>query len=206
MSKKVYLTTLNTRPFLYRESKLIAEFVLEGLTIDEIKEEVLNNNLFQLSNVDRAGRFFREILKRLEFLDPFLIENFCTKNPQTSKCILLYALLKKDHLLYEWMREIVWDKFRIYDFTLTQKETEQFLRKKEEQNKTVKNWNEDTKDHLIDAYHQVLKDAGYSFQIDSNEVLQYPIIDPIVKNYLVSKCDSRISEVVLGEVIIETDS
>jgi len=86
-----------------------------------MKEVVLQENLFQLASQDRAGRFYREILKRLAELDEFLLNTFVQSDTSTSKAILLYALLKKDRLFYEWMREVVWDKLLIIDWYLNKK-------------------------------------------------------------------------------------
>ena len=58
------------------------------------------------------------------------------------------------------MREVVFDKFLILDFSLSKREAEYFLNRKSEQSDTINGWTENTKSHLIDAYHQVLKDAN----------------------------------------------
>ena len=107
MAAKKYLTTLNTRPFLYAESKQVAAYLHKGKTYADIAETILQENTFQLTSPDRASRFYSEIQKRLEELDIYLFNQFLATDIETSKAILFYALLKKDQLLYEWMREVV---------------------------------------------------------------------------------------------------
>lgn len=55
-----YLTTLNTRPFLYFETKKIAELLNQGDSIEEMRSKVINGNIFQLVSPDRSERFLFE--------------------------------------------------------------------------------------------------------------------------------------------------
>ena len=201
MTSKRYTTTLNTRPFLYNETKRIAELLYKGVDPKEIKERVEEQNLFQLASKHRATGFNNVIQKRLKALDEALLEFFLTSDTQTSKAILLYALLKVDSLFYEWMREVVWDKFLILDVTLSKSETASFLARKSEQNETVQNWTEPTKRRLIDAYHKTLIDSEMAVATGEELYLQTLIISPEVRNYLIENKEQRIVEVMLGEVI-----
>lgn len=199
MVTKKYLTTLNTRPFLYRETKEIAVLMSEGRTEEEMKKMVLQENLFQLTSQDRAERFYREILKRLAELDEFLLSAFVQSDTPTSKAILLYALLKKDRLFYEWMHEVVWDKLLIIDWSLNKKETVAFFEKKAEQEPIVRSWKQATKRRLIDAYHQVLEDAEFAV-VDGDQLqLQPLIISSDMRNYLIENKEKHIVEALLGE-------
>lgn len=201
MSEK-YSTTLNTRSFMYYETKLIADLLYKGFSENEIKDKVLEENILQLPSVDRASKFYHEIIKRLNYLDDYLLENFISADQLTAKALLLYAILKKDKLFFEWMREIIFDKFLIMDMTLSKNETDYFFELKGEQSTNVKNWTSDSKRRLRDAYHQVLKEAGMLTQIDEENYLQHLIIDVHVKDYLIINKEKQLVEVMLGEPLI----
>jgi len=49
------VTTLNTRPFLYRETKTIASLIDQGLEDDQIKKQVVDDNLLGLQSMDRRN-------------------------------------------------------------------------------------------------------------------------------------------------------
>lgn len=200
MTKK-YLTTLNTRPFLYRETKMVAELIDQGMSDEEIKNKVVDENIFQVKSVDRRKRFYSEIKKRLDELDEYLLEKLLNSDTSTSKAILLYAILKKDILFYEWMREIVWDKILTLDYALTKFDTEVFFSNKEEQSTQVANWKRSTKEYLVDAYHQTLVEAELAVRKDTNLLLSPPIISSLVEEYLKTEKEKHIVEVLLGEVI-----
>ncbi|MFL2105613.1 DUF1819 family protein [Desemzia sp. FAM 23991] len=199
MTTKKYLTTLNTRPFLYKETKEIAGLIVQGIATEEIRKMVLQENLFQLASNDRAIKFLNEILKRLKELDFFLMDHFIESDPSTSKAILLYALLKKDQLFYEWMREVAWDKLIIIEWHLTTKETMAFFETKSEQNEVIKNWGEATKKRLASAYHKTLVDAEYAVFTDEGLQLQPLIVSPSVRHYLKENKEKNIVEILLGE-------
>lgn len=199
MATKKYTTTLNTRPFMYNETKEIAGLVRQGIAPEDIKKMVLQQNIFQLASNDRAVRFFNEILKRLKELDSFLMEQFIESDTSTSKAILLYALLKKDQLFYEWVREVVWDKLIIMEWHLTPKETMSFFETKREQNEAIRGWGENTKKRLVSAYHKTLVDAELAVFTNEGLQLQPLIISSDVRNYLKENKEKNTVEILLGE-------
>ncbi|GAB2497459.1 hypothetical protein GCM10008929_18060 [Alkalibacterium psychrotolerans] len=198
---KKYSTTLNTRPFLYREARMVAELINQGTSNEEIKERVIEDNLFQLTSKDRRSRFLTVIKKRLDNLDDFLTENFLVSDSSTSKAILLYAIIKSDTLFYEWMREIVWDKWLTLDDEVTKLDTISFIESKVEQNETIAKWKVETRERLVNAYHRALVDAEYASYFETKILLQRPIISSQVEQYLKSEKEKHIVEVLLGEVI-----
>lgn len=198
---KKYSTTLNTRPFLYREARMVAELIDQGVSNEEIKERVIEDNLFQLASKDRRRSFLSVIKKRLDSLDEFLLEKFLVSDSSTSKAILLYAIIKTDSLFYEWMREVVWDKWLTLDDEVTKLDTISFIESKVEQNETVAKWKVETRERLVNAYHQALVDAAYASYFETKIFLQRPIISSQVEQYLKSEKEKNIVEVLLGEVI-----
>lgn len=198
---KKYSTTLNTRPFLYRETKMIAELIDQGLSEEVLLNKVIEDNIFQVKSIDRRKRFYSEIKKRLNELDSYLFDKLLVSDTSTSKLILLYAILKKDSLFYEWMREVVWDKILTLNYSLTKFDTEVFFTNKEEQSEQVAAWKRITKDYLVDAYHQTLVEAELAVKKEADLFLHLPIISSQVEQYLKSEKEKHIVEVLLGEVI-----
>lgn len=201
MERKKYLTTLNTRPFLYPETKLVARLMQAGLTFEQIEHKVVEENLFDLESSDRAVRFFREIARRLEKLDIFLFNQFLASDQDTSKAVLLYALLKRDRLFYEWMREIVFEKFIVLDWFLTKEETRHFMEKKSKANETVRSWATETKDLLVDVYHRTLYEAGVAVNTEEETDIQRLVVYLPVRTYMIERKEKEIVELVLGELI-----
>lgn len=184
---------------MYHETKLIVTLMVSGLSETEIKNKVLQDNVFQLTSLDRAGRFYREIMKRIDNLDEYLIDRFINADSLTSRALLLYAILKKDTLFFEWMKEVIFDKFLIMERTLSKQETDYFFELKSEQSSTVANWTPSTKRKLRDNYHQVLKYAGMLVELEGYAYLQPLVIELQVENYLIEYKEKQVVEVMLGE-------
>lgn len=195
------MTTLNTRPLMFKESKLIADMMYQGHDEDYIAQKVDEENILQVSRVDRRQRLRKIIVKRLEELDPYLLEKFVLSDTITSKHILLYSLLSTDQLFYEWMREVVFDKWLTLDYIITTRDSLIFMDKKAEQSEKVKGWKATTVEKLIKAFHQALVDADYAREENEMIRLQRPIISPEVERYLKNEKEKSIVEVLLGEVI-----
>lgn len=199
MNKK-YATILNTRPFLYKESKTVAEWKLNELSDEEIKEKIIEDNSFQLNSIDRRKRFYSEINKRLSFLDDYLLEQLVQKDTQTSKVLLLLAIIKRDRLFYEWMREVVWDKWLILDYQVSRSETAAFINRKAEQDETISKWKFKTRELLVSAYHKTLVDAEMAVPDENKINLHKIFIDSSVRNYLIENEETHYVEVLLGEM------
>ena len=105
-----YRTALMNRPFMYIESKRIAEMMLQGKTEDERRYEVIELNAIQMPSLDRRKTSYKEISHRLSFLDEYLLEKFISSDSDTSKAILAYAILQADQLYFEFMREVYLEK------------------------------------------------------------------------------------------------
>jgi len=199
--EKKYRTTLSTRPFLYNETKMIAEMKENGSTDKEIRDEIIENNIFQITSEHRKITFLNVIKKRLAYLDSQLFDYFIQSDRQTSKVILLYSILKQDQLFYEWMREVVWDKWLILDYNLHKNETMAFMENKREQSEQIHKWADQTIERLVSAYHQVLIDSEFAVSETNDYQLQKPILDSRVREYLINSKEKHYVEVLLGEVL-----
>lgn len=206
MHQTEYLTTVTTRNFLYQQSKIVAFLLKENKTKKQITAQIIEQNLFQQQSKERTVGYVNEIIKRLSFLNEELLQAFLDTDPATSKAILYYALLKKDRLLYEWSRELVWEKRRVLEYVLQRRETEHFIDKKREQNKKVASWRQNTQQKVTTALHQVLIEAGYATKVKQDLLLEVPYVDPIVTSQLKKSEQDRAVEIVLGEVLYETSS
>lgn len=105
-----YRTALMNRPFMYIESKRIAEMLLQGKAEEERRYEAIELNAIQMPSLDRRKTSYKEISHRLSFLDEYLLEKFMNSDADTAKAILAYAILQADQLSYEFMRKVYLEK------------------------------------------------------------------------------------------------
>src|SRR5699024_5339780 len=97
---------------------------------------------------------------RLNILDKFLLEQIKVNSVETSKCIVLYAIMKTDRLFYEFLHEVIYEKILISDVKLTDIELNEYFETKKLQSDTVANWSDYTIYKLRQVYKRVLTEAG----------------------------------------------
>lgn len=114
-----YQTTLNTRPFMYIETKKVAQRLQDGQSAEAVRSAALEQNFLQLPSHARQLAAVNVILKRLRILDDYLLRQFLATDRETSNLILLYALMASDQLFQEFMRQVYLQKITGMEVGLT---------------------------------------------------------------------------------------
>ena len=196
-----YRTALMNRPFMYIESKRIAEMILQGKTEEERWYEAIELNALQMPSPDRRKTSYKEISHRLSFLDEFLLEKFMNSDADTAKAILAYAILQADKLYFEFMREVYLEKILLLQKELTKKEVINFLYKKSEQSEVVAKWADNTKERLASGFLQFMRESGFIVSNHEEHQVKRPLINQSVREYLRKNGIKPIVEIMLGELL-----
>ena len=196
-----YRTALMNRPFMYIESKRIAEMMLQGKSEEERRYEAVELNAIQMPSLDRRKTSYKEISHRLSFLDDFLLEKFMNSDADTAKAILAYAILQADQLYYEFMREIYLEKILLLQKDLAKKEVINFLYKKAEQSEVVAKWADNTKERLAVGFIQMMRESGFILSNHEEHQVKRPFINQSVGEYLRKNGTKPIVEIMLGELL-----
>lgn len=189
------------RPFMYIESKRIAEMMLQGKTEEERRYEAIELNAIQMPSLDRRKTSYKEISHRLSFLDDFFLEKFMNSDADTAKAILAYAILQTDQLYYEFMREIYLEKILLLQKDLAKKEVINFLYKKAEQSEVVVKWADNTKERLASGFIQMMRESGFIVSNHEEHQVKRPLINQGVRAYLRKNGIKPIVEIMLGELL-----
>src|SRR6476659_9304869 len=110
-----YKSTIKSRPFLYKETKKAAILIKQGVNLDKIKNKSVEDNIFQLESETRKKEVASIIVARLKDLDEFIIDKISEGNVETSKILVLYAIIKTDRLFFEFMNEVYKEKLLLRD-------------------------------------------------------------------------------------------
>ena len=196
-----YRTALMNRPFMYIESKRIAEMMLQGKSEEERRYEAVELNAIQMPSLDRRKTSYKEISHRLSFLDDFLLEKFMNSDADTAKAILAYAILQADQLYYEFMREIYLEKILLLQKDLAKKEVINFLYKKAEQSEVVAKWADNTKERLASGFIQMMRESEFIMSNHEEHQVKRPLINQSVGEYLRKNGIKPIVEIMLGELL-----
>lgn len=195
-----YKSTIKSRPFLFKETKKAAYLINKGFKDFEIKDKAKNDNIFQVNTETRRSEIASIVLQRLKAIDDFLIEKIVNGEIGTSKQVVIYAIMKRDRLFFEFMYEVFREKMLLRDFTLQDKDFNIFFERKKEQSERVASWTDYTFYKLKQVYIRILFEAGFIKDQKKDREIVKPIIEEDVAYHLKEIGDTKYLNALIGEM------
>ncbi len=156
-----YNGALTAEQFLFYEIRIVSKQYLEGKSIDEIIEYIQRDNLFQYPTEREVSRLARACYKRLVALDnEKLVYELANAPIEVAKQINLYAMMRLNRLVREFMINLIGDKYRQHDFSYTKKDINVFFSHLQEQNDDVASWSAQTIAKLKQVLTKCLIETG----------------------------------------------
>jgi len=137
------------------------------------------------------------VMRRLEVINKTLAAMILEDSVVDQKVLNLYAIMKTDILFFEFMDEVIREKFRVNDYVLEKKELNLFFTEKAEQSERVSAWSEINIEKLKRAYMQVLIESGVVRDRKTGE-LNRLLINERVKEHLRHSGDNEYIEAMGG--------
>lgn len=185
-----YSSSLNGASFLLFELKQVVKLKQQGLSNQEIRQKVKEENLFQFNNQGRINRALPSVMKRAEVIDSTLASFMLEGSIEMGKILNLYAIMKTDSLFCEFMEEVIGEKLHNNDYLLEKKDINLFFAAKSEQSDKVASWSDTNLEKLKRAYMQVLYESGI-LRTRKGKELNRLIIDEQIRNHLTLIGDVR---------------
>lgn len=195
-----YKSTIKSRPYLYKETKKSASLINSGLELEGIKNKSIKDNIFQLESETRKREVASIIISRLKGLDKYSIDKIENSNVETSKVLVLYAIMKTDRLFFEFINEVYREKILLKDLYIRDKDFSNFFQSKKEQSEKVASWSEYTFKKLKQVYIRILFESGLIANQKGDREIRMPIIDYDVKEYLYKIGEKAYINAILGIV------
>lgn len=152
---------LTAEQFLFYEIRIVSKQYLLGKSVDEIVEYILSDNLFQYPTEREVSRMARACYKRIIALDnEKLIYELANAPLDTAKQINLYAMMRYNRLVREFMIELIGEKYRQQDFSYTKKDVNIFFSRLQEQSDDVAAWSAKTITKLKQVLTKCLVETG----------------------------------------------
>lgn len=145
MNVITYNGALTAEQFLFYEMQISAKFYLQNIPLEDAISAIKAGNLFQYPTEREVARMARACYRRLDALEnQNLVEALVNAPLEMAKQINLYALMRYNRLVWDFMVQIVGEKFRIQDFSFQRKELNTFFSRLQAQNDTVASWSDST--------------------------------------------------------------
>jgi len=181
-----YSGRLTREQFLHKEIKIVAELRLQGMDENQIVDHIFKENLFQYPTERMVKNLTGVCLKRLEAMNDRELEfNLVNSPTDLSKQINLYAIMKREQLVNDFMILVIGDKFSNQDFSLAKKDINIFFMKLKEQDENVATWADSTVAKIKQVLIRFLIETGYI------EDLKTEVLHPV---YLYNELEQAIIE------------
>ena len=145
-----YNGALTREQFMFQEMRIIARLRIKGFSDQEILDRVFQENLFQYPTEREIKSKCRACLKRLDSMAdiPFAIEALANSAIGEAKQAALVALMCQSLLMQDFMINVIGEKYRRLDMTLTRRDMNLFFDRLAEQDDNVASWSDQTIEKL----------------------------------------------------------
>lgn len=157
-----YNGSLTREQFLFHEMRITAGLMSDGYADDEVLDKIVSDNLFQFPTERMINNLAKVCIRRLNALpDGSLVSSIAYDPVDTAKQVCLYAMMKDNRLVWEFMITVVGEKYRVQDMRLGDMDLNIFLMRLQEQDDKVATWSESTIKKIKSVLRRVLIENEY---------------------------------------------
>ena len=189
MKASPYSSGLTREQFLFYEMRTTAKLLSAGKTDEEVVNEIVKENLFQFPTEKSVVLIARGCLRRLHSMnDDTLVSAIASKPTDVAKQICLYAMMKQNRIIWDFMITVIGEKYRLMDTSFGKIDVNTFIMRLQEQDDSVASWSDETIKKIKSVLVSVLVENGY---LDSNrsDTLNQVLIDRELENAIRSNND-----------------
>lgn len=173
---QTYNGGLTREQFLLYEIRVVSRLHCQGLSRDEIMGKLKEENLFQFPTERMIANIAKTCFRRLDALNsPELVEELASGPMDLAKQINLYAMMRYNRIVWDFMVTVIGEKFRTQDFSFLPADLNLFFLRLQEQNDAVAGWSDATIGKIKQVLRKALVECGFLDSVKS-EILNpvYP--------------------------------
>lgn len=160
--KNEYNGGLTREQFLFYEIRTVSSLHLQGYDKDKIIERIKAENLFQFPTERMIASIAGACFKRIEALESeTLIEYLAHAPAEVAKQINLYAMMKYNLLVWDFMTTVIGEKYRTQELDFSRKDLNVFFFRLQEQNDSVASWSDTTIKKIKQVLTKILIECEY---------------------------------------------
>ena len=162
MNTAPYSGSLTAEQFLFYEIRIASKLYAQGVSVDEAISRIKADNLFQYPTEREVARMTRACYRRLDALDnQCLIQEISSAPTEIAKQINLYAIMRYNRLVWDFMIQVIGEKFRTQDFSFERKDLNAFFSRLQAQNDSVAGWSSSTISKIKSVLVRCLVETEY---------------------------------------------
>jgi len=180
-----YSAKLTGEPFLYAETKIIAEYLLKGFSLEELKRKNLQENLIKHKTVGSITRVNSPIFRRLSVMKNDMLKEFVESDIDNSKYILLYSIMKTDRLVRDFVIEVYKDKLLMRKEYIEKFDIDNWYDEKCILSNSLKEKSDKTSAKLKQVIMRILAEAGLVIK----EKTRFKVVRPLLRESYINMLD-----------------
>lgn len=162
-----YKASITREQFMFYEMRTTAKLLMEGLSDREAIQRIISENLFQYP----TEKQIRSQAQRLRGMnDDTLVEAIATRSSGTAKQVCLYAMMKYNRLVWDFMVTVVGEKYRNRDMSFGRRDLNIYFIRLQEQIDSVAVWSDTTVTRAKQVLIRVLVENEYLDSITSDHL------------------------------------
>ena len=157
-----YNGSLTSEQFLFNEMRITAKLLNAGYDDSTAIKMITEDNLYQYPTEKKLGRMAKACIRRLRAMnDNSLIAAIAEQPSEISKQICLYAIMKQNRLIREFMVDVIGEKYRQKDLSFRKLDINSFFMRLQEQNDDIASWSDSTVSKIKQVIVKILVETGY---------------------------------------------
>ena len=185
MKKEHYSGGLTREQFLFYEMRIVASLIQQEKSRDEIYSEIFSDNLFQFPTERMIKTITNACFRRIDALDsPELVSYLANASAEVAKQINLYAIMCENSIVYDFMTEVIGEKYRSQQLDFSAKDLNVFFMELAEKVPAVNDWSESTIKKLKQVLVKFLVECEYLENTKSEQlqpVYLYPELEESIR-------------------------
>ena len=183
-----YSAKLTGANFLYNETKIIGSYLLNGEDPKELRRRNIEENLIKYKSPKAISRVNSPIFERLNVFNEEMLEEFVNGDLENSRLLLVYAIMKTDSLVCDFITEVYKDRILRYKDYIEQFEINDWF-ENIYVNSNLCNVSDTTKYKLKQVMMRIMIDSGLVKKDDDKYKILIPILSSKFEYLLTSVGD-----------------
>lgn len=186
-NKSNYNGGLTREQFLFFEIRTVAALTCKEMSKEDIISKIQSENLFQFPTERMVKSIANTCFKRIDALkSELLVHHLANASVEAARQINLYAIMRQNAIVWEFMTDVIGEKFRTQRFDFSQKDINIFFMELQERVPEITKWSESTIKKIKQVLRKFLVECKYLDNVKSqqlNPVYLFPELeDGILEN------------------------
>ena len=187
-----YLVSFTAGGLLHEETISLSSYYNND-KIEFISEQIINNSLMKTNSQASRQRMIQEIKKRYFVVGEKFYGNFDQFTIVEQKLIIFYSCMKTYKILFDFMLDVIIEKWLSMDLEVDINDVEIFLDKKSNVQNDIDGWSSQTRRKIITVLVRMLNEVG---MLENNTLVQIEAPDEFWRMFVANN-DSWFLEAVL---------